>query len=191
MRYLLQFVMLTFSFLTYSCGTQLKSAPINKQTGLITDQKGNSKLAAVIKSEKIEIQKYKNMIFVANGGEFAVQQTKELNFFDLVLNTEQLEKRILENNLQSKIYSLKTGQDLHDLSKYEKPFLVLYFKKNDFVKSSHLHEPYLQMVVSDPLTFQDVFVAQVPLNIWTGNVNDQNTRYPLFNAFYAWIYSNK
>lgn len=183
--------MLLFSFVIYSCGTQLKNAPINKQTGLITDEKGIFKVAAVTKSEKIEILKYKNMIFVANGGEFAVQQTKELGFFDLVVNPEQLEKKILDNNLQSKIYSIKTGEDLHDLSKFEKPFLVLYFKKVDLATKPNVQDLYLQMVVSNPLTIQDVFVAQVPLNIWTGNVNDQNTRYPLFNAFYEWVNSNK
>ena len=191
MRHVFRFAIFLFSFCICSCGTQLKNLPINKQTGLITDEKGLSKTAAVIKSEKIEVQQFKSMIFVANGGEFAVQQTKELGFFDQVVNPEQLEKRILDNNLQSKIYSIKTGEDLHDLAKYEKPFLVLYFKKVDLATKPNTQDLYLQMVVSNPVTIQDVFTTQVPLNIWTGNVNDQNTRYPLFNAFYSWIKSNK
>jgi hypothetical protein len=49
----------------------------------------------------------------------------------------------------------------------------------------------MQLIATNPETLDDVFVAEVFMDyVWVG-VNDQNSRYPLFNAFIDWVNQNK
>lgn len=185
------YIILTASSILFTaCGTQLKVAPINPQYGLITSENGEAKKASVIQSEKININKYKEFIFIPNGGDYAVLQTKEFKFFNEVLNYEDLQKLIIEKNLQDKVPSITDGIGLNKLSKNYKPFLTMYFKPFT-IPNGITTDRYLQLVVSNPETLQDVFVAQVKLDLLWEGINDQNTRYPLFNSFFEWINENK
>jgi hypothetical protein len=53
------------------------------------------------------------------------------------------------------------------------------------------NKPYLQLIATNPDTLEDVFVSEVHLDfVWAG-VNDQNSRYPLFNALIEWMNKNR
>ncbi|MEO0510879.1 MAG: hypothetical protein AAF065_13585 [Verrucomicrobiota bacterium] len=46
---------------------------------------------------------------------------------------------------------------------------------------------YMQLIITDPLTLEDIFVAETYIDyIWAG-VNDQNNFYPLMNALIEYI----
>jgi hypothetical protein len=82
--------------------------------------------------------------------------------------------------------SLNEPIGLNKLYRAYKPFLWVSFKR---VQKEN--KPYLQLTVTNPDNLEDVFVSEIYLDyVWAG-VNDQNTRYPLFNALIEWINQNK
>jgi len=162
--------------LLFSCGSQLKVAPVDLTQGLISNKSITPlKAASIIKYDQIDMNQFSEKIFILNGGEFAVQQTKEFKFFKEVLGFEDLQKRVIDANIQDKNHQ---------------PFLIMYFKLFT-IPGKIIDDRYMQLVVSNSETKQDVFIAQVKWNLTGDGINDQNSRYPLFNAFFDWIHKNK
>jgi predicted HAD superfamily phosphohydrolase YqeG len=103
-----------------------------------------------------------------------------------VANYDDLQKLVIVNNLQDKVPSLNEPIGLNKLYRAYKPFLWINFKR---VQKEN--KPYLQLIATNPDTLEEVFVSEVFLDFLWAGVNDQNSRYPLFNALIEWLNKNK
>lgn len=168
-----------------ACGTQMKVAAIDEKTGLLKSEKGEVSQATVVTSKKIPLAQFKSMAFISSS-DWGVGQLKALNYFDEVLSYDELQKLVIAKDLVDKVPSLSEPIGLSKLYRAYKPFLWVRFKQ---IRKDN--KPYLQLIATNPENLDDVFVSEVYLDyVWAG-VNDQNSRYPLFNAFIEWVNQNK
>jgi hypothetical protein len=168
-----------------SCGTQLKVAEVDQSTGMIKSERGTVAQAAVITAKTTSLSKFGGTAFISNAGEYGVNQLKATKLFSEVLSYDDLQKLIVAQNLQEKVPSVSEPIGLSRLAKVYKPFLWVNFKR-----VTRGNKPYLQMIATNPENLDDLFVAEVHLDfVWAG-VNDQNSRYPLFNSFIEWARKN-
>lgn len=185
LRFLAIAVSLT-TLLLAACGTQLKVAPVDPQTGLIKSEKGTVTEATVVTSRKFPLAQHKGMAFVSGGGTYAVDQMRALGYFDQVVGYDELQKIVIANRLQEQVPSLNEPIGLNKLYRAYKPFLWVHFKR-----VQRENKTYLQLVALNPDTLDEVFVSEVHMDfVWAG-VTDQNARYPLFNAFSRWVQQNR
>lgn len=174
------------SLVLAGCGTQMKVAPVDPQTGLIQSEKGQVTEATVVTAQKFPLAKYKGLAFSSGGGSFGVEQLRALGYFDQVVSYDDLQKIVIANGLQDQVPSLNEQIGLNKLYRAYKPFLWVHFKR-----VQRETKPYLQLVAINPDTMEEVFVSEVYLDfVWAG-VTDQNARYPLFNALNRWIRDNR
>jgi hypothetical protein len=169
-----------------ACGTQMKVAPIDEKTGLIKSDKGVVTKATVVTSKKVSLSQFKSMAFVSNSSEWGVQQLKAIKYFDQVLDRDDLQKLVIANNLTDKVPSLNEAIGLSKLARAYKPFLWVNFKQ--VRRDGKL---YMQLLATNPENFEDIFVSEVYMDVVWAGVNDQNSRYPLFNALIEWMNQNK
>ncbi|WP_150119224.1 hypothetical protein [Massilia sp. NR 4-1] len=167
------------------CATRMKVAEVDPTTGLLKSEVGTVSTATVVTSKQMSLAPFKGMVFIS-GSQASIDQMRKIGYFDEVMDLDDLQKLIISNNLQDKVPSLNDKIGLNKLYRAYKPFLWVYFKR-----ITKENKPYMQLVATNPDTLEDVFVSEVYLDfVWSG-VNDQNSRYPLFNALISWINQNK
>jgi hypothetical protein len=182
-RFLIATIFLT---LLAACGTQMKVATLDEKTGLLKSDRGNISTATIVTSKKLALSPFKGLAFISSAGDWGVDQLKAIKYFDQVLSYDELQKLVIANNLSDKVTSLNEPIGLSKLSRAYKPFLWVKFKQ---VRREN--KTYMQLIATNPETLDEVFVSEVHLDyVWAG-VNDQNSRYPLFNAFIDWVNQNK
>lgn len=178
-------LVLSISFLLAACGTQMKVAEIDPSSGMLKSEGAGATKATVITSKAASMASFGGTAFVSNGAEYGVNQMKATKLFTEVLSYDDLQRLVVAKNLQDKVPSISEPIGLSRLAKVYKPFLWVNFKR-----VTKENKPYLQMVATNPENLDELFVAEVYLDfIWAG-VNDQNSRYPLFNAFIEWARKN-
>jgi predicted HAD superfamily phosphohydrolase YqeG len=139
--------------------------------------------ATTIINKPFDLDARKDLIMVQNDP-FVLGQTKAIGYFNEVITNEELEVRIIQNNLGDKVASVRERIGINYAAKHYKPFLWLRFDISD-TKTDHA-----QIYLTDPLTMEDVFAAEVYMDtIWAG-VNDDNAWYPLFNELIAYVRAN-
>ncbi len=169
-----------------ACGTQMKVAEIDQKTGLLKSEKGTVATATIVTSKSLPLAPFKSMVFISNVSDWGVNQLKAINYFDEVLRYEDLQKLVIQKNLSDKVPSLNEPIGLNKLARAYKPFLWVKFRQ-----IQKENKPFMQLVVTNPENLEEVFVSEVFMDyVWAG-VNDQNSRYPLFNAFIGWVNQNK
>lgn len=178
-------LLLSTLMLLAACGTQMKVADVDPSTGALKSDKGTVTKATVVTAKPTSLGKFGGTVFVSSGGEYGINQMKATNLFTEVLNFDDLQKLIVSKNLQDKVPSVGEPIGLSRLSKVYKPFLWVNFKR-----INKENKPYLQMIATNPENLEELFLAEVYLDfVWAG-VNDQNSRYPLYNAFIEWARKN-
>ena len=184
MRLFAILVLASSAFLS-GCGTQMKVAQVDSTTGLLKSERGEIEKATVVTEKSTSFAKFNRIAFTTGGGDFGVNQLKATGLFDQVLNFDEMQKLIVANGLQDQVSSIGEPIGLNRLAKAYKPFLWVNMKR--ITKDGG---QYFQIIATDPRTLEDLFLAEVKLDlVWKG-VNDQNARYPLFNAFIAWAKKN-
>ncbi len=167
-----------------ACGTQLKVAEVDA-TGRLVSDKGTVTEASVLQSRTGSLARFNGAVYVSGGGEYGVNQMKATRLFKDVYGYEDLQRLVVSRGLQEQVPSISEPIGLSRLAKAYRPYLWVHFKR-----VTKDNKPYLQLVASDPENLDELFVAEVHLDfVWAG-VNDQNARYPLFNAFIAWVRRN-
>lgn len=185
MRRSFSVVTLSLAVLLSACGTVNKVAEVDKATGQLKSERGEVTKANVTTSKKVSLSQFNGIVLVTRGGTYAVDQMKATNLFPTVLDYDGVQKLVVANDLTEKVPSTNEPIGLSRLSKAYKPFLWV-----DYRVAKHDNKPYLQMAAINPENLEDLFVAEVYLDfVWQG-VNDQNSRYPLFNAFMDWARQN-
>ncbi|MCC5804752.1 MAG: hypothetical protein JJU00_00360 [Opitutales bacterium] len=176
------------ALLLTGCGTSHQVGSVDPETGrLRTDATMGvgTASATVVKSEPVNLDDFGSRIFV-HGAEFYVQQTRELALFDTVIEPDEMERIVVRERLGDRVSSVHTLIGWNQLAEHYGPFLVL---KPDVRRDGNRR--YLQLKAIDPGTGDELFLAERHMDFaWTG-VTDQNTRYPLFNAFIDWLELNQ
>lgn len=163
------------------CGTYQAVAPIDPATGLLPTEIE----ATTLKSEKFDLDQRKELLVFVGDNEFVVEQVNTIGYFDEVLGREELEAAIIKADLVDKIPTVEGLIGLNNAAKNYKPFVYL-----DFDSREEGTNGYLQLVLTDAASMDELFRAERYLDtIWEG-VNDRNTFYPLFNALIKYIEDN-
>lgn len=163
------------------CGTYQTVAAVDTSTGLLP----TTVQATVIKSEKMDLDTRKELLVFPGDSDFVINQIKEIGYFDTVLDKEALEAAIIKADLVSEVPTVEGLLGLNNASKKYKPFLFI-----DFESRTQGTNQYLQLVLTDAVTMEEVFRSERYLDyVWEG-VNDRNAYYPLFNSLIVYIKEN-
>ena len=177
-----------FAIMFSGCGTSHQVATVDPATGrLRTDATMGvgTATATVVKSERVNLDDFQSRILV-HGADFYVNQTRELKRFDTVLDAEEMERIVVRERLSDRVTSVHTLIGWNQLAESYGPFLVL---KPDVRRDGNRN--YLQLKAIDPMSGDELFVAERHMDFAWAGVTDQNTRYPLFNAFIDWLDQNQ
>lgn len=174
--------------LTGCMGTEFQTANVDPSTGYIPTaynpsagvNKGN-----VITNEKTDLAKYQGRMLVT-GGSFFEQEMVNIGTFSDVMDSEELQKRIIQAGLQDKVPSVSDLIGINKAYVNYKPFLWLHLE----IKNGEDSKRYVRMLVTDPGTTKDLFEVREDLCGIPECENDQKTWYPLFNSLIDWIHAS-
>ena len=170
-----------FSMLLTACGTYQQVAEIDASTGLLPTEVQ----ATTVNSKTFDMDSRKDLLVFVGDNDFVINQVSELDYFEEVLSGEALEAAIVRADLTDKVPTVDGLIGLNNAAKHYKPFVYL-----DFDSRQEGANGYLQLVLTDAQSMDELFRAERYLDtIWEG-VNDRNTFYPLFNALISYISDN-
>lgn len=177
----LVFVLAGCGLLVSGCATFGEARDIDPATGRIQTRSIYGKVTAtVLKSETVDMGKYRPMILVL-GNRFIYEQTVKFGFFGQVVDKETLEKKLIDEgktDVVSEVTSLISWKKIADNSR---PFLVL---KPDIRRDGR--DEYFQLKVYAADTASEVFTSEVEIDhMWKGT-SDDVLFYPLYNSFIDW-----
>ena len=108
-----------------------------------------------------------------------------LNYFKEVIDSEQLESRIVAMGLQDRVPSVQDRIGINNAYRHYKKFLWLHLEIRQQGRKQ-----YARLTLTNPDTLEDCFVTEKYLDfIWRG-VSDRNTWYPLFNSLIEYLKAN-
>jgi hypothetical protein len=156
MKLILVVVMLSLT--VAACGTHRERSQVDPKAGAAYQ----SDSTKVVVSKKLPLAPFKGLIVISESalGSSAVDdvtQMKALSFFDQVLVFDDLQKALIENNVQSKVLTPVTSGDLKEIYHFYRPFLLVYFQSK-FVKDADVVH---QIIAVNPDTMEKVFVSEV------------------------------
>lgn len=160
--------------------TTLQVVETNSETGYFP----GSKRANIVKEVAVDLDSHKGLILVPNG-DFTKNMIVNINYFDDVINFEDLESIIITNNLTDQVPSINDKIGINKAAKAYKPFMQLRWKNR-----RDGNRTYKQLLLINPLTLEEIFVCETLMDhVWAG-VNDQNNWYPMMNSLIDYIKSN-
>ena len=131
----------------------------------------------IISLDTVNMDNYKPLLVVPKS-EFLVGMSKNLNFFDEVITLEDLEKRIIEANLQEKVPTVNSYIGLSNAYKAYKPFLYLNIGPDKRDKKI-----VQQLKLVNPNTGKEIFLSELE----SSYPNDQGVWYPLYNSLIDYL----
>ena len=170
------------------CAASLfQAVDVNPKTGYLPaarTHEGDIKRGNVVSHENIDLKKYQGRILVTDG-KFFKDEMVDIGAFSDVFDAEDLQKRIIAAGLQDKVPSASDLIGFNRAYTNYGPFLWMHFKMKD-----EFGGRFLRMIITDPGSGQDVFVANVSACGQVFCENDQDTFYPLFNSLIDWVRGN-
>lgn len=168
-----------------ACVTQFAVTNPDEKTGYYATGKDQYQKATTVISEKVDLTVFKSLAYV-QGSDFFVKQTRNIGYFDEVLDKKGLESKIIEKGLQDKVTDVSSLLGLNNLYRHYQPFL--YVSTNIETKGD---KEFVQLIAKDPSNGKTLFTSEAEMDfVWSG-VSDQNTFYPLFNSFIDWLKYNQ
>jgi hypothetical protein len=166
--------------LTVTACSSLKVVEVNEGTGYFP----GTKRATTTKSIDTDLDKLKGLALVPNG-DFTSNMVKNIGYFDEVITFEDLEIIIIKNELTDQVSSVNDRIGINKAAKAYKKFLwVRWDSRKDGSKK------YKQLILTDPITLEDIFISETLLDyVWAG-VNDQTNWYPMMNSLVDYIKKN-
>ncbi len=171
------------------CTTLLKPVPPNPRTGLFPAFKNSHGVpisARIVVSKKTDLSRYHDNLLVT-AGSFWVHEVRYIGVFRHVFNASQLRKEIIRAGLQQRLHKVTGLLALNKIYRDFKPFLWLHIKIGD----NSAGHTYFDLVVTDPKSAQNLFVARRILPHMQAAVSDQSLFYPMMNAFVKWIHQDQ
>jgi hypothetical protein len=162
--------------------THMKVTKLNDEGYFPTDTRGD-----VVKNTSIDLDKKKSLILVT-AGDFVKGQTKNIGYFDEVIDLDELQTRIVKAGLSNKVPTV-TAEDkisVHNAAKHYRPFLWLKFD----IRGEEHDNRFAQFKLIDPRNLEEIFITEIHLDYFWKGVNDQATWYPLFNSIIDYIKAN-
>lgn len=180
-------LLITILVLLTSCADTGRISKLDASTGTFqTPVK-----ATTITSKKVDLDLYKSILLISEDGQdfydgFNKNTVTNIGYFNNVFDSSELETFIIKNNLVNEVPALKDRIGMHNLAKSYKPFLWLSYN----IRRTQDRKFYLQLVLTNTLTFEDFFIAETQMNnFWVG-VNVKENWYPLYNALIQYIRDN-
>lgn len=180
-------ILLSFLFFG-GCSTDFEARGIDPQSGYLPTSMSSSvpvKKADVLANQKTDLSRYGGSLLVF-GGDFFQQEAMDIGGFTDIFTMEDLQKRVIARGLQDKVPSVEDLIGLNKAYKEYKPFLFLRFKEDKESDNNF----YLKLIVTDPGSAQDIFVAQIKSCGSAVCEHDQDIWYPLFNSYIDWLRAN-
>lgn len=166
--------------LSLTACSSMKVAEVDPQTGYFP----TSTKATVVVSRSVDLDLKKSLLLIPNV-EFVKGQITNIKYFDEVITFEDLEKRIVQANLNDKVPSVRDRIGVSNAAKYYKNFLWFRYERK-----GERPDQRGQFIITDPKTMEDYFITETKLDyVWSG-VNDQNNWYPMFNSLVDYIKQN-
>lgn len=169
------------------CSTVGQPSDLDPATGRIKTY--SSVTAKVVRSEKINISNYQELILTL-GGTFFKEQTIKFGYFKTVVNRADMEKLLIRENKSGIVPDVTNLLSWKKIADNYKPFLVLTIDMRTTGRRDRF--AVLKAIQADTAT--EVFEAEVSLTSFgtiMNGPNDDNVFYPLYNAFIDWVNSNK
>lgn len=133
---------------------------------------------------RVDFEKYQGRVLVS-GPTSAREQLAAIGAFSDVFDNDELQRRIIAAGLQDQVQNTEDPIGISRAYKDYKPFLWMHWRiKNEF------GGVFVRMIVTEPGTGQDVFVASTRACDAEGCLENRGTHYPLFNAFIDWVREN-
>ncbi len=169
-----------------SCSTLCEPRSIDPATGRLPYREMSFKgQANVVKSESIDLSRYKGLVLVL-GGDYFRDQVARLGIFDTVVDREGMEKALIKAGKDGEISDVTNQISWKKIFTIYKPFLVIKPDTRNEGRSE-----YFQFKVITPDTADEVFVAESKVDVMWKGVNDDALFVPLFNAFLDWADQQK
>lgn len=122
-----------------------------------------------------------NHSIVVPKNDFLIGMTQNINYFDSVINLEELEQKIVAQNLQNEVPSVNSLIGLSNAYKKYKPFLFL-----NLTTVQRDRKGYAQLKLLHPKTGEYIFITEMPVEY----ANDQGVWYPLYNSLIDYLRSH-
>jgi len=170
------------SLLTFlvGCGPSMQIAEVDSSTGRFPSEIK----ATVVSSVKTDLDSMKSLLLLPDN-DFVKGQIANVHYFDETMTLDDLEKYVIQNDLQDKVPSVRDKIGINKAYKEYKPFLWLRF---DTRKEGS--KTYGQFILTKPDTLEDILIVEKHFDyVWAG-VTDKNTWYPMFNAIIDYIDEN-
>lgn len=166
-------------------GTQFTVVKPDPKTGYFSESAAISLgTADIVESKPRQFEKYQELL-VVTAGDFFREEMQLTGYFDRVIDFQELQRIIIKEGLDDEIPQIDGLIGMKKVSDHIGPFLWL---RGD--QRYEGNDKYVQLILTDPLTAEDVLIAEVVIDIWVG-VFDNNTWYPLLNAVVNWIQANR
>lgn len=174
-------ILILISLLTIlSCGTY----------GKVSDRQDNgmfkaSKEAQTIVSIPFDLDSHKNLLVVQYGDkDYWKDMVKNIMFFDRVIDWNDFEKEMVKDGKAEEIGSLDGRIAFANVYKKYKPFLYLSYIYN------YNNSKYSRLQLINPKTAEELFIAEIQLDVIWAGATDENNRNPLYNEFIKYIKLN-
>ena len=139
--------------------------------------------ASVATAIDVQLDTQRQLLLLERGY-FTHTMVSNIGYFDVLIDRDELEKRIIAGGLVESVGSVNDRMGLYRAARYHQSFLWLRWAARETPKRR-----YQQLTLTDPLTATDLFVCETPINSLTG-VRDEVNAYALFNALIDYIASN-
>jgi hypothetical protein len=168
-----------------SCATFQSTAGYEDRTNRY--QTGDK--AKVIFSETLDLSKRRDILLVPihrDSPRFFVNLVRKKQFFQNVFTLDQLEKKAISEQPLTSFTPVSDRVGIHNLALNYKPFLWL---ESDFLQEGN--SVTMIITLTDPTDMKEYFKAEIKIDhLWNG-INDQNSWYPLINAFFDYLDKNE
>ena len=138
----------------------------------------------VLKSKQVNLDKQKTLLLVPND-EFTIGMLKEIDYFDKVIDFDDLERLIVENNLGGKVPSVHSINGINKAAKAYQNFLWLRWRHP--VEGDRYST---QLVLIDAETMHELFICETENSYQWSDADDQSNFYPMMNALVDYIDEN-
>ena len=167
------------------CSSTLKPPVLNTESGFFSKR-------TTLAEDDVKIQvpfqrdKHRKLLYVKTDAKneqfntFFFESFVAMDFFEKVVDKEQLASIVLEQNLADKVSSISDLVGLHNLASQIGPFLIV----EPFAEHTGGYGYSARLVAIDPETGRTVLEIHNDAINWAGL--DKPLFYPLFNAFLEW-----
>jgi hypothetical protein len=165
------------------CGSQFKVVKPDADTGHFTGGRNVGK-ATIVVNTPMDLSNHRRLL-VTTTSSFTRDSMAQTGHFDEVIDTEELQKRIIKEGLEKEIPQISGYMGMKRVADELGPFVWLAYKKR--VDNS---EQFMQIQLIDPVQAEDFFIAEIALDyVWKG-VNDVTVWYPLLNSVVDYLNDN-